>query len=129
MTNPKTQTKRKRGRPPLSAAKKMQRSKAAQAARMTHKALRSKIALLKANFRERLKFAAQEAYQKALEKVVKIEHKKMEANYKALAVAKAKFGRKKSVKRTLMIKGRGRPTQLNIMKKGMRKRGRPRKMK
>ena len=100
MTNPKTQTKRKRGRPPLSAAKKMQRSKAAQAARMTHRALRAKI-----------------------------EHKKMEANYKALAVAKAKFSSKKSVKRTLMTKGRGKPAQPNIMKKGMRKRGRPRKMK
>ncbi|RDH40673.1 MAG: hypothetical protein CFE62_002640 [Candidatus Aquirickettsiella gammari] len=129
MTNPKTQTKRKRGRPPLSAAKKMQRSKAAQAARMTHRALRAKLALLKASFREKLKLAEQEAYQKALEKVVKIEHKKMEANYEALAVAKAKFSSKKSVKRTLMTKGRGKPAQLNIMKKGMRKRGRPRKMK
>ena len=76
-----------------------------------------------------MKLAEQEAYQKALEKVVKIEHKKMEANYKALAVAKAKFSSKKSVKRTLMTKGRGKPAQPNIMKKGMRKRGRPRKMK
>jgi hypothetical protein len=54
MTNATIQTKRKRGRPPLSAAKKMQRSKAALTARMTHKALRTKISLLKANFKEKL---------------------------------------------------------------------------
>lgn len=124
MMNAKTLTKTKRGRPPLSAAKKMQRSKAALNARMTQKALRAKIAMLKANFKEKLKIAEQEAYQKALEKVVKIEHKKMEANFKALAVAKAKGNRKR------VIKGRGRPSQLNIAKTGtIRKRGRPRKMK
>ena len=61
MTNPKTQTKRKRGRPPLSAAKKMQRSKAAQAGRMTRRALQTKLALLEASFREKLKLAEQEA--------------------------------------------------------------------
>lgn len=126
MMNAKTQIKTKRGRPPLSAAKKMQRSKAALNARMTQKALRAKIAMLKANFKEKLKIAEQEAYQKALEKVVKIEHKKMEANFKALAVAKAKGNRK----RMLTTKGRGRPSQLNIAKTGtIRKRGRPRKMK
>lgn len=129
MTNVKTQTKAKRGRPPLSAAKKMQRSKAALNARMTQKALRAKIAMLKANFKEKLKIAEQEAYQKALEKVVKIEHKKMEANFKALAVAKAK-GNKKRMKRMLTTKGRGRSSQLNIAKTGtIRKRGRPRKTK
>ncbi|KAF5272356.1 hypothetical protein FQR65_LT17441 [Abscondita terminalis] len=112
MTNVKTQTKTKRGRPPLSAAKKMQRSKAALNARMTQKALRAKIAMLKANFKEKLKIAEQEAYQKALEKVVKIEHKKMEANFKALAVAKAK-GNRKRMKRMLTTKGRGRASQLN----------------
>lgn len=131
MTNSKIQTKNKRGRPPLSAAKKMQRSKAAQTAQMTHRALRAKIALLKANFKEKLKIAEQEAYQKALEKVVKIEHKKMEANFKALAVAQAKSVNKKNVKRTFMTKGRGRPSHHSMVKKGtsIRKRGRPRKMK
>ncbi len=128
MTNAKIQTTTKRGRPPLSAAKKMQRSKAALNARMTQKALRAKITMLKANFKEKLKIAEQEAYQKALEKVVKIEHKKMEANFKALAVAKAK-GNRKRMKRMLTTKGR-RPSQLNIAKTGtIRKRGRPRKMK
>jgi imidazoleglycerol phosphate dehydratase HisB len=128
MTNVKTQTKTKRGRPPLSAAKKMQRSKAALNARMTQKALRAKIAMLKANFKKKLKIAEQEAYQKALEKVVKIEHKKMEANFKALAVAKAK-GNRKRMKRILTTKGR-RTSQLNIAKTGtIRKRGRPRKVK
>lgn len=126
MTNVKTKTKR--GRPPLSAAKKMQRSKAALNARMAQKALRAKIAMLKANFKEKLKIAEQEAYQKALEKVVKIEHKKMEANFKALAVAKAK-GNRKRMKRMLTT-NRGRISQLNIAKTGaIRKRGRPRKMK
>lgn len=128
MTNPKIQTKAKRGRPPLSAAKKMQRNKAALNARMIQRALRAKIAMLKANFKERLKIAEQEAYQKALEKVVKIEHKKMEANFKALAVAKAK-GNRKRMKRMLATKGkgRGRPS-LNIAKTGtIHKRGRPRK--
>ena len=129
MTNAKIQTTTKRGRPPLSAAKKMQRSKAALNARMTQKALRAKITMLKANFKEKLKIAEQEAYQKALEKVVKIEHKKMEANFKALAVAKAK-GNRKRMKRMLTTKGRARPSQLNIAKTGtIRKRGRPRKMK
>lgn len=129
MTNAKSQTKTKRGRPPLSAAKKMQRNKAALNAHMRQKALRAKIAMLKANFKEKLKIAEQEAYQKALEKVVKIEHKKMEANFKALAVAKAK-GNKKRMKKMLTVKGRGRPSQLNIAKTGTRgKRGRPRKMK
>ncbi len=128
MMNAKTQTKIKRGRPPLSAAKKMQRSKAALNARMTQKALRAKIAMLKANFKEKLKIAEQDAYQKALEKVVKIEHKKMEANFKALAIAKAK-GNRKRMKR-VTTKGRVRPSQLNIAKTGtIRKRGRPRKMK
>lgn len=128
MTNAKTQTKAKRGRPPLSAAKKMQRSKAALNARMTHKALRAKIAILKANFKEKLKIAEQEAYQKALEKVVKIEHKKMEANFKALEIAKAK-GNKKRMKR-ITTKSRGRSSQLNTAKTGtIRKRGRPRKSK
>ncbi len=133
MTNSKVQIKKKRGRPPLSAAKKMQRSKAAQNARALHKALRAKIALLKTDFKARLKIATHEAYQKALEKVVKIERKKMEANYKALALAKAKFGKKlsKASQRMMMVKGRrGRPSQLNLAKgAGMRKRGRPRKMK
>lgn len=125
--NTKIQVKAKRGRPPLSAAKKMQRSKAALNARMTQKALRAKIAMLKANFKEKLKIAEQEAYQKALEKVVKIEHKKMEANFKALAIAKAK-GNKKRMKRILVT--RGRSSQLNIAKTGaIRKRGRPRKIK
>ena len=64
MTTIKVQKKTKRGRPPLSAAKKMQRSKAALNARMAQKALRAKIALLKANFKEKLKIAEQEAYQK-----------------------------------------------------------------
>lgn len=128
MTNAKTQTKTKRGRPPLSAAKKMQRSKAALNARMAQKALRAKIAMLKANFKEKIKIAEQEAYQKALEKVVKIEHRKMEANFKALAVAKAK-GNRKRMKRILTT-SRGRVSQLNITKTGtIRKRGRPRKMK
>lgn len=128
MTNAKTQTKTKRGRPPLSAAKKMQLSKAALNARMAQKALRAKIAMLKANFKEKLKIAEQEAYQKALEKVVKIEHRKMEANFKALAVAKAK-GNRKRMKRILTT-SRGRASQLNIAKTGsIRKRGRPRKMK
>lgn len=128
MTTIKTQTKTKRGRPPLSAAKKMQRSKAALNARMAQKALRAKIAMLKANFKEKLKIAEHEAYQKALEKVVKIEHKKMEANFKALAVAKAK-GNRKRMKRILMT-NRTRASQLNIAKTGnLRKRGRPRKLK
>jgi hypothetical protein len=120
--------KKKRGRPPLSAAKKMQRNRAAQNARLIHKALRNKIALLKADFKERLKIATQEAYQKALEKVVKIEHKKMEANYKALAVAKAKI-RKKLVSQRMMRSRHKRQSQPKLMKKGteMRKRGRPRK--
>lgn len=122
-----TQIKKKRGRPPLSAAKKMQRNKAAQNARAIHKALRTKIALLKADFKEKLKVASQEAYQKALEKVVKIERKKMEANYKALALAKAKFGKKlsKASQRMMMT-----PRRAKIVNKrpGMRKRGRPRKM-
>jgi Zn-dependent metalloprotease len=133
MTTSTTQIKKKRGRPPLSAAKKMQRNKAAQSARATHKALRTKIALLKANFKERLRVATQEAYQKALEKVVKIERKKMEANYKALAVAKAKFGKKhsKAAQRMMMAGRRVRPSQTSVVKKGtgLRKRGRPRKMK
>lgn len=128
MTTVKTQTKTKRGRPPLSAAKKMQRSKAALNARMAQKALRAKIAMLKANFKEKLKIAEHEAYQKALEKVVKIEHKKMEANFKALAVAKAK-GNRKRMKRILTT-NRARTSQLNMAKTGsIRKRGRPRKMK
>ena len=128
MTTIKTQTKTKRGRPPLSAAKKMQRSKAALNARMAQKALRAKIAMLKANFKEKLKIAEHEAYQKALEKVVKIEHKKMEANFKALAVAKAK-GNRKRMKRILTT-NRARTSQLNMAKTGaIRKRGRPRKMK
>jgi len=123
-------TKTKRGRPPLSAAKKIQRSKAALNARMTQKALRTKIAMLKANFKEKLKIAEQDAYQKALEKVVKIEHKKMEANFKALAVAKAKGNRKRMKRIMLTTKGRARSSQLNIAKTGtIRKRGRPRKMK
>lgn len=134
MTTVTTQIKKKRGRPPLSAAKKMQRNKAAQNARAAHRALRAKIASLKADFKERLRIATQEAYQKALEKVVKIERKKMEANYKALAIAKAKFGKKlsKASQRMMMAGRRGRPsTQTNLVKKGtgMRKRGRPRKMK
>ncbi|EDP46972.1 hypothetical protein [Rickettsiella grylli] len=124
MTTIKVQKKTKRGRPPLSAAKKMQRSKAALNARMAQKALRAKIALLKANFKEKLKIAEQEAYQKALEKVVKIEHKKMEANFKALEIAKAK-GMKRKAKRMLTNRGKH---QLN-MKTGIRKRGRPRKVK
>lgn len=128
MTTVKTQTKTKRGRPPLSAAKKMQRSKAALNARMAQKALRAKIAMLKANFKEKLKIAEHEAYQKALEKVVKIEHKKMEANFKALAVAKAK-GNRKRMKRILTT-NRTRTSQLNMAKTAtIRKRGRPRKMK
>lgn len=128
MTTIKTQTKTKRGRPPLSAAKKMQRSKAALNARMAQKALRAKIAMLKANFKEKLKIAEHEAYQKALEKVVKIEHKKMEANFKALAVAKAK-GNRKRMKRILTT-NRTRASQLNMVKTGnLRKRGRPRKLK
>ena len=128
MTTIKTQTKTKRGRPPLSAAKKMQRSKAALNARMAQKALRAKIAMLKANFKEKLKIAEHEAYQKALEKVVKIEHKKMEANFKALAVAKAK-GNRKRMKRMLTT-NRTRASQLNMAKTGtLRKRGRPRKLK
>lgn len=102
----------------------MQRSKAALNARMAQKALRAKIALLKANFKEKLKIAEQEAYQKALEKVVKIEHKKMEANFKALEIAKAK-GMKRKAKRMLTNRGKH---QLN-MKTGIRKRGRPRKVK
>lgn len=122
-----TQIKKKRGRPPLSAAKKMQRNKAAQNARAIHKALRTKIALLKADFKEKLKVASQEAYQRALEKVVKIERKKMEANYKALALAKAKFGKKlsKASQRMMMA---GRRTKTVTKRTGMRKRGRPRKM-
>jgi hypothetical protein len=125
MMNTKMQAKTKRGRPPLSTAKKMQRSKAALNARMAQKALRAKIAMLKANFKEKLKIAEQEAYRKALEKVIKIEHKKMEANFKALAIAKAK-GNKKRMKRVT----RGRLSQLNIAKTGtIRKRGRPRKTK
>ena len=53
----------------------------------------------------------------------------MEANFKALAVAKAK-GNRKRMKRMLTTKGRSRPSQLNIVKTGaIRKRGRPRKMK
>lgn len=129
MTRAKTQIKVKRGRPPLSPAKKMQHSKAALNARMKQRALRAKIALLKASFKEKLKIVEQEAYQKALEKVVKIEHKKMEANFKALAIAKAK-GNKKRMKRMLTTKGRGRFSQLNITKTGtIRKRGRPRKTK
>lgn len=128
MTTIKTQTKIKRGRPPLSAAKKMQRSKAALNARMAQKVLRAKIAMLKANFKEKLKIAEHEAYQKALEKVVKIEHKKMEANFKALAVAKAK-GNRKRMKRMLTT-NRTRASQLNMAKTGtLRKRGRPRKLK
>ncbi len=128
MTTIKTQTKTKRGRPPLSAAKKMQRNKAALNARMAQKALRAKIAMLKANFKEKLKIAEHEAYQKALEKVVKIEHKKMEANFKALAVAKAK-GNRKRMKRILTT-NRTRASQLNMAKTGtLRKRGRPRKIK
>lgn len=122
-----TQIKKKRGRPPLSAAKKMQRNKAAQHARAIHKALRTKIALLKADFKEKLKVASQEAYQRALEKVVKIERKKMEANYKALALAKAKFGKKlsKASQRMMMA---GRRAKTVKTRAGMRKRGRPRKM-
>ncbi len=128
MTTIKTQTKTKRGRPPLSAAKKMQRNKAALNARMAQKALRAKIAMLKANFKEKLKIAEHEAYQKALEKVVKIEHKKMEANFKALAIAKAK-GNRKRMKRMLTA-NRTRAPQLNMAKTGtLRKRGRPRKIK
>lgn len=128
MTTVKTQTKTKRGRPPLSAAKKMQRNKAALNARIAQKALRAKMAMMKANFKEKLKIAEHEAYQKALEKVVKIEHRKMEANFKALAVAKAK-GNRKRMKR-MLVTSRGRTSQLNIAKTGtIRKRGRPRKMK
>ena len=133
MTTSTTPIKKKRGRPALSAAKKMQRNKAAQNARATHKALRSKIALLKASFKEKLRIATQEAYQRALEKVVKSERKKMEANYKALALAKAKFGKQssKAAQRMMMTGRRGRPSQASVTKKGtgMRKRGRPRKMK
>lgn len=128
MMTVKTQTKTKRGRPPLSAAKKMQRSKAALNARMAQKVLRAKIAMLKANFKEKLKIAEHEAYQKALEKVVKIEHKKMEANFKALAIAKAK-GNRKRMKRMLTT-SRTRTSQLSMAKTGtLRKRGRPRKIK
>lgn len=132
MTSSTTQIKKKQGRPPLSAAKKMQRNKAAQNARAVHRALRNKIALLKADFKERLRIATQEAYQKALEKVVKIERKKMEANYKALALAKAKFGKRlsKASQRMMMGGRRGRPlAQSNTVKKatGIRKRGRPQK--
>lgn len=131
MTN--TQIKKKRGRPPLSAAKKMQRNKAAQNARAVHRALRAKIALLKADFKERLRVATQEAYQKALEKVVKSERKKLEANYKALTIAKAKFGKKlsKASQRMIMAGRRASLTkQTSLIKKGtsIRKRGRPRKM-
>lgn len=118
------QTKNKRGRPPLSAAKKMQRSKAAQNARMIQKALRAKIALLKASFKERLKMAEREAYQKALEKVVKIEHKKMEANVKALAAARSKLKQKK-MKRISMGQGRGR-SSLNRVKKVTNRKNRSR---
>jgi|GEM_PF-1480375 hypothetical protein len=132
MTNSNMQVKKKRGRPPLSAAKKMQRNRADKSARALHKALRAKIASLKLDFKARLKIATQEAYQKALEKVVKIEQKKMEANYQALALAKAKFGKKLSrASQRMMVKGRGgRSSPLNLAKgAGMRKRGRPRKMK
>ncbi len=132
MTTSTTSIKKKRGRPPLSAAKKMQRNKAAQNARAVHKALRTKIALLKADFKERLKVATQEAYQRALEKVVKSESKRMEANYKALAIAKAKFGKKISkASQRMMIGRRGRSSQPSVANKGtgMRKRGRLRKMK
>lgn len=127
MTTINVQTKTKRGRPPLSAAKKMRRSKAALNARIAQKALRTKIALLKANFKEKLKIAEQEAYQKALEKVVKIEHKRMEANVKALEIAKSKGnkGTKRKTKRMLTTRGKH---QLNIVKTGIRKRGRPRKV-
>ncbi|MDQ8040004.1 MAG: hypothetical protein REH83_06305 [Rickettsiella sp.] len=127
----KPQIKKKRGRPPLSSAKKMQRNKAAQNARAVHKALRTKIALLKADFKERLRVASQEAYQKALEKVVKIERKKMEANNKALALAKAKFSNKlsKASQRMMMSGRRGRPTTSTGKKNTARKRGRPSKMK
>ena len=60
--------------------------------------------------------------------VIKIEHRKMEANFKALAVAKAK-GNRKRMKR-MLVTSRGRTSQLNIAKTGtIRKRGRPRKMK
>lgn len=124
-----TQIQKKRGRPPLSAAKKMQRNKAAQNARAIHKALRTKIALLKADFKEKLKVAEQEAYQKALEKVVGIERKKMEANYKALALAKAKFGKKLSqaqASQRMMMAGR-RSKSASNNRTGMKKRGRPRK--
>lgn len=130
MTTSTTQIKKKRGRPPLSAAKKMQRNKADQKARALHKALRNKITFLKADFKERLRVATHEAYQRALEKVVKIERKKMEANYKALAVAKAKFGKKHSKASQRMMR-RGRSSQISVVKgtTGMRKRGRPRKTK
>jgi predicted TIM-barrel fold metal-dependent hydrolase len=133
MTTSQMQIKKKRGRPPLSAAKKMQRLRAAQNARDIHKALRTKIAFLKADFKERLKVVRQAAYQKALEKIVKSEHKKMQANYKALALAKAKFRKKLSkASQRMMMAGRGRSYTLNAASKGlnisMRKRGRPRKV-
>lgn len=123
-----TQIKKKRGRPPLSAAKKMQRNKAAHNARVIHKALRTKIAFLKADFKEKLKVASQEAYQKALEKVVKIERKKMEANYRALALAKAKFGKKLSKASQRMMRVGRRVTKTVKKRTGMRKRGPSRKM-
>ena len=122
--------KKKRGRPPLSSAKKMQRKKAIQDARAVHKALRAKIASLKADFKEKLKLATQEAYQRALEKVVKNERKKMEENCRALEVAKAKI-KKKSTKvsqRLMMTKGRRAALHSGPSKSsGMKKRGRPRK--
>lgn len=133
MATSQIQMTKKRGRPPLSAAKRMQRSRAAQNARAIHKALRAKITFLKADFRERLKVATQEAYQKALEKIVKSEQKKMQANYKVLALAKAKVGKRlaKASQRMIMA-GRGSRTPLALASanKGirLRKRGRPRKM-
>lgn len=138
MTENKMQTNNKRGRPPLSEAKKQQRSKAAENARAIQKALRKKIALLKTDFRTKLKIASQEGYQKALEKIVKIERKKMEANYKALASVKAKVAKKlsKASQRMLMSKSRvsTKPVtslNLNMAKKSsaVRHRGRPRKVK
>jgi hypothetical protein len=130
------QTKNKRGRPPLSDAKKQQRSKASENARLIQKSLRSKIALLKSDFRTRLKIASQEGYQKALEKIVKIERRKMDAHYKALAAVKAKVAKKvsKASQRMLMSKARiAKPVSslnLSMAKKvsaTARRRGRPRK--
>lgn len=126
---------RKRGRPPLTRMQKIQRLGKIKQVKM--QVLRAKIATLKLDFRKKLNLAKQQAYQKALLSLAKIEQRKVLAKQKALNRIETRFERKFS-KRLLGVPGisrrRGRPPFAKSAKSANfssimpKRRGRPRKV-